>query len=382
MADSLVKKLEAEAGQLREQIGRRLPRGEAWIRTATPTAIRRFALAMGDDNPLWIDPDYGRASRYGGQIAPPYFIQAAEETAVCPFLYSYPGFYLGATARFYEPVRAGTAIITESYLADITTRISSRGDLLVIMRQTINYWDEYEDRLLASVDHLASRSASLGPPPQAPRLHQPAGGLDAEPPPRFGRHGAGARAIDDIALGETIGPLSYGPLTTVTLAGKLVQLGQADAATIDMARLHAESRRAGVPPRYPPDETGFIAHPARAHLDERLAQARNLPGPFDYGQARQMWAARLFTDWVGDDGWLHELELQHRQPVFVGETLHFLAIVREKTEVRGHPAIRAELIVRGGDGLMKSKGSAIVLLSSGRIARPGSNHSSCRVARS
>jgi len=35
--------------------------------------IRRFAQAIGDDNPLYYDEDYARKSRYGGIIAPPTF---------------------------------------------------------------------------------------------------------------------------------------------------------------------------------------------------------------------------------------------------------------------------------------------------------------------
>ena len=35
--------------------------------------IRRFAQAIGDDNPLYYDEEYAKRSRYGGIIAPPTF---------------------------------------------------------------------------------------------------------------------------------------------------------------------------------------------------------------------------------------------------------------------------------------------------------------------
>ncbi len=38
--------------------------------------IRKFAIAIGDDNPLYRDEDYARASRFGGIVAPPTFISA------------------------------------------------------------------------------------------------------------------------------------------------------------------------------------------------------------------------------------------------------------------------------------------------------------------
>ncbi|GAA3137512.1 hypothetical protein GCM10020255_013020 [Rhodococcus baikonurensis] len=37
---------------------------------ATPDVIRNFARSYGDDNPLFVDEEYGRDTRWGGQIAP------------------------------------------------------------------------------------------------------------------------------------------------------------------------------------------------------------------------------------------------------------------------------------------------------------------------
>ena len=43
---------------------------------ATRLAILRFCEGIGDDNPLWTDPDYGPRTAYGALIAPPSFIFA------------------------------------------------------------------------------------------------------------------------------------------------------------------------------------------------------------------------------------------------------------------------------------------------------------------
>ena len=42
-----------------------------WIETATRDAIRHFAWGIGDDNPLWLDPEYGATSPSGTTVAPP-----------------------------------------------------------------------------------------------------------------------------------------------------------------------------------------------------------------------------------------------------------------------------------------------------------------------
>jgi len=49
--------------------------------TATGEVIRRdwqrWAAAVGDDNPLWFDPDYARANGYRDIICPPLYLQYA-----------------------------------------------------------------------------------------------------------------------------------------------------------------------------------------------------------------------------------------------------------------------------------------------------------------
>ncbi|WP_179467759.1 MaoC family dehydratase [Mycolicibacterium vinylchloridicum] len=49
--------------------------------TATGEVIRRdwqrWAAAVGDENPLWFDPDYARANGYRDVICPPLYLQYA-----------------------------------------------------------------------------------------------------------------------------------------------------------------------------------------------------------------------------------------------------------------------------------------------------------------
>ena len=63
--------------KLRRRIGVVIERPpEPWCYEATRDNIRHYAHGIGDDNPLWCDPDYARATRYGTIIAPPSFLFA------------------------------------------------------------------------------------------------------------------------------------------------------------------------------------------------------------------------------------------------------------------------------------------------------------------
>jgi hypothetical protein len=48
---------------------------EPWCHEATRDAIRHYAHGIGDDNPLWCDPDYAANTRWGGIVALPSFVR-------------------------------------------------------------------------------------------------------------------------------------------------------------------------------------------------------------------------------------------------------------------------------------------------------------------
>src|SRR3546814_16831445 len=49
---------------------------KAFNETATTDGMRHFAFGLvGDDNPLWHDPDYAKNTRWRGPVAHPLFIQ-------------------------------------------------------------------------------------------------------------------------------------------------------------------------------------------------------------------------------------------------------------------------------------------------------------------
>lgn len=50
----------------------------------TPDGTRHFAYGYGDDNPLYIDPEYGKNTRWGTMIAPPNFPYTMGENVATP----------------------------------------------------------------------------------------------------------------------------------------------------------------------------------------------------------------------------------------------------------------------------------------------------------
>ena len=72
-------------------------------------AILRFAEGIGDDNPLWTDPEYGAKSLHGTLIAPPSFIFACLASVQFGWA-GLGGFHAETTMTFHRPIRLGDRI--------------------------------------------------------------------------------------------------------------------------------------------------------------------------------------------------------------------------------------------------------------------------------
>ena len=61
--------------RMRARIGVEMPKQpwQTWNEYASVDAFRHFAYGFGDDNPLWIDREYGAKTRWRSAIAPPTF---------------------------------------------------------------------------------------------------------------------------------------------------------------------------------------------------------------------------------------------------------------------------------------------------------------------
>ncbi len=109
------------------------------VTTATPNdvekgAIRKFAEAIGDLNPLYLDPEVARAAGFSNVTAPPTFpLSFSCGTDIKDLL--------GAPARsllladmnieYERPLVAGDRILVTSKVADITERPGAAGKVSV-----------------------------------------------------------------------------------------------------------------------------------------------------------------------------------------------------------------------------------------------------------
>lgn len=105
--------------------------------------IRRFAQAIGDDNPLYLDEDYAKKGRYGGIIAPPTFPTTFgfEGEGVLQGLdINYARLLHGEQEyEYFSPIKAGDTISFSTTITDITEKEGKSGAMDIITTETTGH---------------------------------------------------------------------------------------------------------------------------------------------------------------------------------------------------------------------------------------------------
>ena len=114
-------------------------------------AIRRFADAVDDPNPLYRDDEYARNSRYGSIIAPPgFFGWPSRQPRGAPLTSEFvaglgealanAGFPRvldgGMEYEFFQPVRAGDILAASTVVKDIIGREGRSGKMAFVIMET------------------------------------------------------------------------------------------------------------------------------------------------------------------------------------------------------------------------------------------------------
>ena len=123
----------------RDFIGRSAPSKEPF--EVTRGDIRRFALAIGDNNPAFHDPEAAKALGHPDVIAPPTFLITASTGDAGGGFIMNPELGLNyalvvhgeETFEFHRPVRAGDLLDSVTRIADI--RDAGRNELMTLVTE-------------------------------------------------------------------------------------------------------------------------------------------------------------------------------------------------------------------------------------------------------
>ncbi|UFJ43023.1 MaoC family dehydratase N-terminal domain-containing protein [Brevibacillus humidisoli] len=97
-------------------------------------AIKKFADAIGDANPLYRDEEYAKASRYGRIIAPPTFSRTFDYGEIPGLRFNREGLIHGEQHFEYrQPIGAGDVLYCSTKLADAYLKEGKLGQMTFLV---------------------------------------------------------------------------------------------------------------------------------------------------------------------------------------------------------------------------------------------------------
>ena len=364
----------------RARIGVELPVHAPFNQEATLDGVRHFAHGMGDDNPLYCDPEYSRQTRWGNVIAPPVFHRTMgigtkaerspeeRERARDP-LSGIHSWYSGDTMHFLRPIRPGDRLVSRRYREDFIEKHSEFAGRTVIEVVRTEYRNQHDDLAVVS-DMKTIRGGRQRRWGERKKYAEITGqtyttedikDIDAHYEGES-RRGATPRYWEDVSVGEEIAPLVKGPLTVTDIMNW--NMGYGIAMPYHGAHRLAYQWRRDHPLAYINNSAGIPDLIEAVHWDDEFARKTGNPIAYDYGAQRIAWLAHGITNWMGDDGWLLTLDCQLRRFGYHGDTVWIRGEVTDARVRAGEHIV--ELAVRAVDQRQRltALGQATVLLPS------------------
>jgi acyl dehydratase len=371
--------------QLRARIGIPEPHTQPpHYRAPNIDAFRHVAESYGDDNPLWSDEPYARASVWGGVIAPPALVGGdtligEDEVSSVPAefaelmrgdpLRGVHAFYASSQRHWWAPLRPDQRVRRRNALVGILDKESEFAGRAIHewMGQVFQSADGTllggQYRNMIRTDRRASRQRkkyeAITVEPYSESELASIDALYAAEQPR----GSRTRWWEEVEVGQEIGPMVKGPLTLTDMISWHVGMGTGMYGVRPL-RLGYKNRQR-IPRFYTPNELGIPDVQQRVHWEPDVARRTGNPTTYDYGRMRETWLIHLCTDWMGDDAWLWKLDCEFRMFNYVGDT-HWLKgeISRKYLDEDDRPAVEIALTATNQRGAVTTPGSATILLPS------------------
>ncbi len=359
------------------------PQPAHYLRPGTD-AFRHVAMAYGDDNPLWCDPSYGTATRWGGPIAPPplvggdTLIGEDEIAEVAPEqaelmkgdpLRGVHAFYSASAREWWAPLEPDRTVHRRNALVAVFDKPSE------FAGRAVHEWTgqafqvdggpvlSAQYRLMIRTERTKARERKKY---DAVEISAYTDAEIAEIDAQYaseGPRGAQQRWWEDVGEGDTVGPMVKGPLTVTDMICWHVGMGMG-LYGVQPLRLGWRNR-VRIPRFFHRDDLNIPDVMQRVHWDPEFARRSGNPTTFDYGRMRETWLIHLCTDWMGDDAWLWKLDCEFRRFNYVGDTQWLRGVVvRKYLADGGRPAVDLDLSAVNQRGEVTTPGHATVLLPS------------------
>jgi acyl dehydratase len=364
---------EAGLDHLRERLGKTIENPpEPWCYEATRDNIRHYAHGIGDDNPLWCDPDYAAKTRLGGIIALPSFLFATSRI-ISGYVGGLPGVHAmwsGADWTWHKPVRRNDAIRTEAHLKDLIEHQTRFAGRAVQQIYHVDFYNQTGDKV-AEADSWCFRTErdyarEKGTKYKESKEREPRrySGKEITEAYKLYRNepvrGATPRYWEDVREGEELPVMLKGPMTVTGFIAYAQGWGGLYIRANKLAwKLIDAHPGVGITNRF-----GIPDVPERVHWEEEFALEVGAPGAYDYGPERNSWLTHHLTNWIGDDGFLRQASCKIRRHNPAGDMLFIKGRVKRKFIEDGKHLVEIEQEAHNQDDELSVLGSGVAALPS------------------
>lgn len=358
---------EEELSRLRQEFGEPITRvTPPYHREINDDAIRHFAYGIGDDNPLWLDEEYAKGTRWGDLIAPPCILYSTDNI-VSGAVHGFAGvhaMFAGTDWRWYGPIRRGTRIQSVASLEDLIEHETSFAGRSIQQVYRVKFFNEKTGELLADADSwcfrterdTARESGTKYQPKEREFPHYTREDMERITQAYVNEEvrGATPRHWEDVQVGDQLPPILKGPYTVTSVVVWMQTWGNYAVHAHKIAHKYYHQH----PGLAITNEFGAYEPPVRVHWDHEFAREVGVPRAYDYGPERISWLGNLMTNWIGDDGSLSRLNILIRRHNPIGDLTTCKGTVTGKRLDGGKGIVTCDLWTENQDGLVTSQGSA------------------------
>ena len=319
----------------RSRVGKKMRADNVRSPYANEDGIIAFAHAIGDENPLWVDPEYGKKTRYGSQVAPTPYLCVQSTGEIMQGMPGIQAYHSSTRWEAFKPIYAGDKIRLDCVFKDFMEKKSDFAPRWFIEVYETLYYNQFDELIakntsgMVRVDRAGTKQKGkfkklIIPHPWTEEERRK---VEKEMVDSDIRRGSVPRYWEDVKLGEELPTLVVGPVRMCDL------IAWVSATSMFFTRAAQVQQR--LLDRHPglgmlhPDSNAVELIPI-VHWDRKAAVTTGLPGAYDLGAQRSSFWNHSLTNWAGDDGWVKINDCQYRAFVYMGDALWFKAKVVKK----------------------------------------------------